>query len=238
MLSRRARPPRGHADRVAAAVVLLWRGQDRALVRVRQRPPLPAAVDARRERRRESPRAEQRVGPFLLQSMLLAPARRWLAGLLVRSPFHLSPTRFGQAVAHAAAAVERVERCQGLAKMDASLSGLCLFLVGTWLRLRCCCPRTVRSPSGWLLSARCTPTSWRCRRRSTCTLGISASACACRSSSGASRPSASTGRASRRRARCYSCTWAPSASPASRAMCCPTDSATTSPTATGRATGA
>jgi len=32
--------------------------------------------------------------------MLLAPARRWLAGLLVRSPFHLSPTRFGQAVAH------------------------------------------------------------------------------------------------------------------------------------------
>jgi len=45
-------------------------------------------------------------GPFMLQSMLLAPARRWLAGLLVRSPFHLSPTRFGQAVAHAAAAVE------------------------------------------------------------------------------------------------------------------------------------
>ena len=73
---------------------------DRALVRVRQRPPLPAAVDAFRERRRESPRAEQRVGPFMLQSMLLAPARRWLAGLLVRSPFHLSPTRLGQAVAH------------------------------------------------------------------------------------------------------------------------------------------
>jgi len=105
-------------------------------------------------------------GPFMLQSMLLAPARRWLAGLLVRSPFHLSPTRFGQAVAHAAAAVERVEQGRGLAKMDASLSGLCPLLVGTWLRSRCCCPRTVRSPSGWLLSARCTPTSWRCRRRS------------------------------------------------------------------------
>mmetsp|Transcript_21882 Transcript_21882/g.72509 ORF Transcript_21882/g.72509 Transcript_21882/m.72509 type:complete len:276 (-) Transcript_21882:711-1538(-) len=83
----------------------------------------------------------------------------------------------------------------------------------------------------------CTPPSV-IRRRSTCTLGTSASACACRSSSGASRPSASTGRASRRRARCYSCTWAPSASLAPRAMCCPTDSATTSPTATGRATGA
>mmetsp|Transcript_36828 Transcript_36828/g.109709 ORF Transcript_36828/g.109709 Transcript_36828/m.109709 type:complete len:383 (+) Transcript_36828:638-1786(+) len=49
MLSRRARPPRGHADRAAAAVVLLWRGQDRALVRVRQRP-LHAAVDAPRAR--------------------------------------------------------------------------------------------------------------------------------------------------------------------------------------------
>ena len=121
----------------------------------------------------------------------------------------------------------------------------------------------------------CTPPSV-IRRRSTCTLGTSASACACRSSSGASRPSASTGRASRRRpleeprlrephqrvpllsgppsavcvwadahilftprrARCYSCTWAPSASLAPRAMCCPTDSATTSPTATGRAAGA
>mmetsp|Transcript_27833 Transcript_27833/g.91531 ORF Transcript_27833/g.91531 Transcript_27833/m.91531 type:complete len:238 (+) Transcript_27833:654-1367(+) len=237
MLSRRARPPRGHADRAAAAVVLLWRGQDRALVRVRQRPPLPAAVDAFRESRRESPRAEQRVGPFMLQSMLLAPARRWLAGLLVRSPFHLSPTRFGQAVAHAAAAVEYLAPLALLLPSDGavafgmvSLGAMHAYILAMPAPLDA---STLLAPCVGL----CTPPS-AIRRRSTCTLGTSASACACRSSSGASRPSASTGRASRRRARCYSCTWAPSASPAPRAMCCPTDSATTSPTATGRATGA